>query len=115
MKLVQHFKVLGKNWRAVMLTKKQYKRKKARANSTAITFCHKRRIDFQPSGFDRETMLHELVHSYMYEMCIYSTQELSSSDLEEVFAELFAKRGEEMLALADKLVLGFQGGMNEGA
>lgn len=102
--LILEFDVLGKPWTLRCLDKKRYCRSKTRANSVAITYRHKRRIDLSPAGLDHETLVHELVHAYLYEMCLYSTNDMSLDDLEEVFCELLSKRGREVLDLADALV-----------
>ncbi len=96
-----NFEILGKKWLLRVLKKKKYKDKNG-ADSVAITHINKRRIDLGPSGMDLETIIHELVHAYLTELCTKST-ELDDEQLEEIFAELMAKRGREMLDLADKL------------
>jgi hypothetical protein len=72
-------------------------------DSVAITTFHKRRIDLSPYGRDLETIVHELVHAYLHELCLHSTNEMTADDVEEVFCELMAKRGRELLDLADSL------------
>lgn len=84
------------------MDKKSY-RKHNEDDSLAITDVHKRRIDVSPKGFDRETIIHELIHAYIAEMCIHSC-DLDADNLEEFFAELFAKRAEEILEQADDLM-----------
>jgi len=96
------FKVIGKTWTLRCLDEKQYNKKEIRANSVAITYVHKRRIDLSPLGTDKESIIHELVHAYLSEMCIYSS-ELDADAMEEFFAELMAKRGQEILDLASDL------------
>lgn len=86
-----------------VLDDEQYNKKKMRAGSVAITYVHKRRIDLSPEGIDKESIIHELVHSYLSEICIYSA-DLTVDNLEEVFCELMAKRGQEILDLAETLV-----------
>lgn len=101
--LTVHFRIIGKSWRIRALDQELYDKKKARAGSVAITYFHKRRIDLSPVGCDRESIIHELTHAYLSEICIHSA-ELTTDNLEEIFCELLAKRGREILDLADSLV-----------
>ncbi len=94
--------MLGKPWKLRVLTEKYYKKKNGN-DSAAVTKVHRRRIELRPKFLDRETVVHELVHAFLYEMCIHSTNDLSVGDLEEVFAELMAKRGAELLSTAEQL------------
>lgn len=96
------FRVLNKAWTLKCMRQKKYDAKKGRANSVAITYVHKRRIYLSPRGRDRETIVHELCHAYLSEMCVHSA-DLTAHDVEEFFAELFSKRGKELLSLADRL------------
>lgn len=98
---VVNFKILGKAWTLRILKRKKY-RKKNGPGSVAITHLNKRRIELGPEGMDLETVIHELVHAYLTELCTGST-DLDDEQLEEIFAELMAKRGREMLNLADEL------------
>lgn len=96
------FAILGKPWTIRLLKKKKYKNKYG-SDSVAITYVNKRRIDLGPEGRDLETIIHELVHSYLAELCTHSA-ELDADALEEIFAELMAKRGRELLTLAGDLL-----------
>lgn len=97
------FKILSKKWKLRVLNKKDYGKKNGK-DSLAVTKVHRRRIDLSPKGSDLETIIHELTHAYLYEMCLHSTHEISGDDLEEIFAEMMAKRGKELLKLADSLI-----------
>jgi hypothetical protein len=96
------FDVLGKPWTLRVLSEKYFKKKNGN-ESAAVTKVHKRRIELRPKFLDHETIVHELTHSYFYEMCLHSTNEVTADDMEEFFAELMAKRGRELLDLADRL------------
>lgn len=96
------FTILGKSWTLRLLKKRRYKRKYG-ADSVAITDTNKRYVDLGPLGRDRETIIHELVHAYLAEICTHSA-DLDNDNLEEIFAELMAKRGLELLRLADRLI-----------
>ena len=97
------FKVLGKTWKLRILSKKRYHKKHGK-DSLAISVLYKRRIDIPAKKISLETMVHELVHAYLHEMCYKSTHDITTDDLEEIFAELMAKRGTELLKLAANLM-----------
>lgn len=103
------FKILSKKWQLRVLRGRKYNKKKERTGSLGITFGWKRRIDIHKKAltFDRisaiENIVHELTHAYLAESGVDSTTELSVFDLEEIFAEMLAKRGRELLDLADKI------------
>lgn len=95
------FKVLSKNWTIRLLDKTRYAKKHG-TDSLAITHVQKRRIDLSPKGRDLDTITHELVHAYLSELCVHSC-DLDDENLEEIFAELLSRRGQEMLNLAKRL------------
>lgn len=96
-----NFRVMGKKWTLRVLRRKRYDKKHG-GDSIALTKVHKRRIDLTPSGTDLETIVHELVHAYLAEICTKTT-DLDEEQLEEIFCELMSKRGKELLRLADSL------------
>ncbi len=95
------FEILGKRWQLRVLKRRKYAKKNGK-DSVALTYMHKRRIDLSPFGTDYETIVHELVHCYLSELCT-SSAVLEVEELEEVFAELMAKFGKQLLTLADDL------------
>jgi len=96
------FNIMGKKWAIKTLEHRSYKRKHGK-DSVAITQLHKRRIVLNKKlGSDLETIVHELVHAYKYELCVHSSQ-LDHDAIEEFYCELFAKRAQEILSLADIL------------
>lgn len=97
------FNILGREWTAAVLPDKAYQKKHRQSDSWGITDGDKREIDILPKGLVRVTMIHELVHAYMFEMAM-SSVDFDNDNLEEVFAELMAHRGEEILTLADTLL-----------
>jgi hypothetical protein len=97
-----HFKVLKKDWCLRVYNARQYSRRFG-SDSIAITYTHDRVVNISPFGRDFETIAHELVHAYMYDLCTASA-DLDVNALEEIFAELLSKRGYELLRLAKKLV-----------
>lgn len=96
-----NFKILSKPWSIRLLSKKHYQKKHGR-DSIAIADVNKRRIDLSPAGKGFDTIVHELVHAYLSELCLHSC-DLDDDNLEEIFSELLSKRGYEILRLAEKL------------
>ena len=95
------FDILGKKWTLRLLKKKKYRAKNG-SDSVAITDVNKRRIYLGPRGRDLETITHELFHAYLGECCTHSA-DLDEDSFEEIAAELVAKRGRELLTLAEEL------------
>ena len=96
------FEVLGKPWTLRLMKRKKYKDKHG-IDSVALTTFHKRRIDLSPFGRDLETIVHELVHAYIYELCQPDPAGVTVDELEESYCELMAKHGRGLLNLADSL------------
>jgi ketopantoate reductase len=97
-----NFEILGKEWTLKVLKRKRYKKKNG-ADSIAICYGWKRRIDVHTS-VTHEDLAHEIVHAYMNEMCINSTTEMTAADMEEFFAEFYSKRGQEGIDLVNNLM-----------
>lgn len=95
------FTIMGKNWELRLLKRKKHTKKNG-ADTLAVTKHWKRTIDLGPEGLDKETIVHELVHGFLAEMCI-KTSDPTVEVMEEVFCELMSKRGRELLDLADAL------------
>lgn len=95
------FTILGKKWILKALDKKAYKKKNGK-DSVGMTYIHKRKIYVRPGSQLRETLVHELVHAYLAELCVYSA-DITGDALEEVFCDLLAKFGKEILELAASL------------
>lgn len=96
------FKVLGKVWTLLPMARKRYAKKHGK-DSVAITRTDKRIVYLSPFGMDLETITHELVHCYRYEMCLDSMIEITPDDMEEFYAEFIAKFGHEILDLSEML------------
>ena len=96
--------VVGSRWTIRVLPRKKYNRKQGK-DSLAMTVFHKRRVDLSPSGCTQEVIIHELVHCYLYECCLYDRDEMDVHTLEETFCELMAKFGLRILRQARELQL----------
>jgi hypothetical protein len=99
--LIINFEILGKEWKLKVLKNRRYKKKNGE-DSVGMTKGWKRQIDLPILGVELETIIHELVHAYLTEMCHDGTAP-TVADLEEIYSELMAKRGQELLNLAADL------------
>lgn len=113
-----NFKILNKSWHLRVLNPKPYDKKKKRKNSLGVTFSWKRRIDLHVEAIAfseeaaKELIVHELYHAYKGEMCVHSATEITIDDVEEIDAELMAKRGRELLDLADTIYMAIAPNIN---
>ena len=98
--LIIKFPVLGKEWTLRVLEKKKYKKKRGN-DSVGITIMVDRKIDIPSNGINIETVEHELLHAYRYELCVTSMNKIKADDWEEFYAEFTSKYGRELHALAD--------------
>lgn len=96
------FTVMGDKWTAVVWEAEDYN-KHFGSDSEAITMGQAKAIHFNKDELTLNTIRHELVHVYSEYLYINSAN-LSKDQTEEVYAELFAFRGEEMNVLAKKLL-----------
>jgi hypothetical protein len=90
--------VLGKVWVIRLMKRKKYKKKNG-GDSRALVYFEKRRIDLSPRGRELEIITHELVHAFLYEMCV-DPHTMTVDDLEEVYCDLMAKHGQTLLDTA---------------
>lgn len=100
MKKIQ-FEIMGKSWVLRLPKRRRYTASNG-SDSVAVTKGNKRVIDLGPHGRDLETIVHELVHAYLAEMCLHSA-DIDPIALEEIVADMVSKRGRELLDLGDKL------------
>lgn len=98
------FQILGNDWTLNSMSFKQFANKHGdNWDAQAITDADLKEIDLIPRGLTRATIIHELVHAYLHEMCMGSV-DFDDDNLEEVFAELMSYRGEEILTLSTNLL-----------
>jgi hypothetical protein len=93
--------VVNKEWDIVVYSDSVMARKFKKCHG--ISILEDRKIFIRKSSFTEETIIHELVHAYQYELSYYELQ-LDEDQQEEWYAELFAKYGRIMLNLSDQLL-----------
>jgi hypothetical protein len=106
--LAYRFKVLGHSWIAYYLPAKEF-RAKYGIDYVGLAECEDRELFLLTKGLKVGTIIHELHHAYVHELCLDSAN-LSGDQMEEACSELMAKyghiilkQGEEILAKYHKL------------
>lgn len=97
---MEKIKVLGKTWSVVLLSEKLHG--KRYGDCHAIAFLESRKIYVRPSSLNIQTLSHELIHSYQFELS-YWELELDDEQVSEWFAELFCRYGDQILKDAKEL------------
>ena len=93
--------VLSKKWKVIVRSDRLHERHFPETHGIAIL--DDREIHVRRSSLAPETLIHELVHAYQYELSFYELQ-LDDDQVEEWFAELLAKYGETILRDAKSIV-----------
>ena len=94
-------KVLNKFWKIIVRTDKSHDAKFKECHAIAIL--DDRKIHVRRSSLNKETIIHELIHAYQHELSFYEL-ELDDGQVDEWFAELFAKYGKMILDDAERLI-----------
>ncbi len=94
---IQVVVILGHKWKARLLKGKW----PYHEQDLAIALPDKKEIHFRSMSY--ETVVHELTHAYVEEICIGAVK-LGSDQLEEIMCELFAKHGSVILKQAKELL-----------
>ena len=95
------FKIYGDTWKAYLFSHDKFMSMHG-DDCEAITIIEDKKIVFNDEDLSRHVVVHELVHAYFSYQYIDSSN-LSVLQTEEIFAELFGHKGEEILALSKKL------------
>ena len=98
--------MIGKPWTVRFYPKKKFAQKYP--GTLGVCLGWKRQIRLPLRGLKEETVAHELTHAMLHEMCVTSTDSLRREELEEVFCEMWAKFGVDMLMLADQIWTEYQ-------
>ncbi len=91
---IQVVVILGHKWRI-----KRHVRWPHHDQDIALILPDKKELHFRSGPLSYETIVHELTHAYVEEICIGAVK-LSAEQLEEIMCELFAKHGQTILAAA---------------
>lgn len=94
------FHVMGKLWKAYF-TDTRYFNKTYGVDTLAATETDEKKVFFRAKKLpSEETIIHELVHAYLWETGLRS-MDLDVDQLEELFCELCSKHMRVLLATAD--------------
>jgi hypothetical protein len=100
-------KVLGHDWIVYFLPAKEFKRRFG-GDCLGVAECDDRKISILANrNFKLETLVHELHHAYLGEMCV-DVANLSGDQMEEVCSDLIARYGARLLKQADDILLRYQ-------
>jgi hypothetical protein len=94
-------KVINKKWKIVVRTDRIHHSRYGECHGIAIA--EDRRIHIRRSSLNEETIIHELVHAYQFELSFHELQ-LDDDQVEEWFAELFAKYGRQIIKDTERLL-----------
>jgi hypothetical protein len=100
--LAFRFKVLGHSWIAYYLPEKEF-RQKYGTSYVGMAECEDRELFLLTKGLKLGTIVHELHHAYVHELCLDSA-DLSGDQMEEACAELMAKYGRKILDQGDEIL-----------
>jgi hypothetical protein len=106
MTLAVRAKVLGHEWIIYFLSAKEFRRKYG-GNTLGVAECDERQITLLSRGLKLETLVHELHHAYVGELCV-DVADLSGDQMEEVCADLMARYGARLLKQADDILAKYQ-------
>lgn len=93
--------VVNKKWSVIVLSDKTMAKRHPKTHAVAIL--EDRKIYVRKSSLNKETIIHELIHAYQHELSFHELQ-LDEDQVDEWFAELFAKYGERMIESAKRAV-----------
>jgi hypothetical protein len=94
-------KVLHRRWKIVVRSDKVHESKFPQTHAVAVL--EDRKIHVRKSSLTSETIIHELIHAYQYELS-YTELQLDDDQTEEWFAELFCKYGKHIIQTAESVV-----------
>lgn len=100
-------KVVNKKWKIIVRTDKSHDAKFEKCHAIAIM--EDRKIHVRKSSLDVITVIHELIHAYCHELSFHELQ-LDDDQVEEFYAELFAKYGKTIIQDAERLIRAYKKG-----
>jgi hypothetical protein len=98
--LATRTKVLGHTWIIYFLPSRQFK-KNFGADCLGVTLTEERQIHLRAKSLKLETVVHELVHAYVTELCLDVTG-LQAGQMEEAMCDLFARYGARLLKQSEE-------------
>ena len=113
--LAMRLPVLDKTWIVYYCSKRYFDKKHKEefdgsqpSGTLAFMVADDKRVFFRANKLSRETIIHELVHCYLWELCLWSLRHKESEapieEVEEAFCDMMAKYGKTLLGQADKII-----------
>lgn len=96
--------VLKHKWSITVRTNKAHE--KLYPKTHAIAILDDRKIHVRESSLDKVSIIHELIHAYQHELSFWELM-LDEDQIDEWFAELFAKYGEQIINDSEKIISKF--------
>lgn len=93
--------VLKHKWKIIVRSDIAHNRRFPETHAMAII--DDRKIHVRKSSLNEVTIIHELIHAYQHELSFWELQ-LDEDQVEEWFAELFAKYGNEIKEDTKKII-----------
>lgn len=93
--------IKGDRWKIFVFESEEFVSKFGEGMS-AFTDSKRKQVFFDSEDLDLEVVRHELFHAYASYLCLDAAT-LSNEQLEEIYAELFAKEGTKMIQQATDL------------
>lgn len=104
-------KINGDTWNIEVVTTKQMKKERDDAEHLGgICVISKKLILISNDCVDYETIAHELYHAYFSTLYLADTNNILVEDFEEIAAEMFANKGEEIVRKARRTLKRLQKG-----
>ena len=110
--------VVGKRWTVYFCPKSYFKRRHKKefkgkpSGTAAFVVCDDRKMYLRTSSLKRETIVHELTHSYLWELCLWSLRHKDSEapieEVEEAFCEMMAKYGKQILKQTESILQSYR-------
>jgi hypothetical protein len=91
--------VMGQKWEMHAMRDDDFAHHTGIKSAAGVTLGSTRDIVINLDHVDRYTMVHELVHAYVFEMCVDSNA-ITNEAMEEVMAEMFARHGKQIFKQA---------------
>ena len=112
--LAMHLPVVGKKWTIYFCSKRYFDNRHRLAFETdsggtlAFVVPDDKAMYLLPSRMKRETIMHELTHAYLWELCLndlYLSEDSAEKldRLEEAFCDMMAKYGKTMIGQLDQI------------
>jgi hypothetical protein len=102
-------KVNEGTWTVKVVTSRQMKDEREDGDDCAgLCIAVDKSILIEEHNIDLNTISHELMHAYISDLHLSDTEEMTNSDLEEIFCSLFADKGELIINKSKKLTKNLQ-------